>query len=472
MVRAAAAAAAAAAMLTGQTAIAGTAAADNTENVNKNETVYVIADAEGTPQDVIVSDWLENASGEQTLEDESDLEDIENVKGDEPFTEDGDGEITWDAGGDDIYYQGESSDQLPVTVKVTYLLDGEEVTADEIAGKSGEVTIRYDFENHEEREAEIDGEKSTLHVPFTVAAGFLLDDDAISDVSITNGRVLSDGEHTIAVGIAFPGIADDLENPAYASLTNLIDAEVPDYIEITGRTEDFSWGEGYVLVTNEIFSASEGDAGSFIDEVFGKLGSLKGGVVQIMDGVTKLNDGAGDLKSGSAELAEGLGKLTENNEALTEGAEKIFDSALEIVKEQLNAAGVAVEELTKDNYESVLGLVMTAADKESKEKVGAALEQLKSLQEYSEGIAAYTEGVAAAKEGADKVSQGSADLQAGAAGLLLGTGMLNAAIPDLSGVQEALKESISIGESYTSFSGISDGMNGKVRFIWKVEGIN
>ena len=471
----AAAAALSAVMLIGQPAYAVSASEAADENASsaasKEETVYVIADAAGNPNKIIVSDWLNNESNEAVIEDETNLSDIENLKGDEEFSETNDGELEWTADGNDIFYQGTADEELPVTVSVTYYLDGEEVSPEEIAGKSGDITIRYDYVNHKERDVEIDGETNTLHVPFTVVTGFLLDEDVMSDVQITNGRVLSDGEHTIGVGIAFPGISEDLENPAYASLTKLAKAEVPDYVEITGHTESFSWGTGYTLVTNELFTSSEADTTSFIDDVFGKLGGLKSGVGQIMDGVTSLNEGAGQLKEGADALAEGLGELTANNEALQDGAEQIFDGVLETVKDQLNAAGVPLTELNADNYETVLGLVAAAAQGEDKAKVEGAIDKLNSVKEFCEGVTAYTNGVQQAKDGADQLSDGTGELQAGVTKLLLGTGILNGAIPDLSGVPEALKESISLGEAYESYTGLAEGMSGKVRFIWKLEGI-
>ena len=446
-------------------------AEESTEAAKKEETVYVIADAAGEPQNVIVSDRLDNEAAADTIADETELSDIENIKGDETPTQTEDGEMEWEASGDDIFYQGTTDKELPVTISVTYTLDGEEMSPEEIAGKSGDVVIRYDYTNNEEREVEIEGTETKLHVPFTVVTGFLVDEDSLTDVEITNGRLLSDGERTIAVGIAFPGLAEDLEDPAYESLTKLAKADVPSYVEIKGHTDNFSWGTGYTLVTNEIFSASDMDAEPFIDEVFGKLSALKDGVNQIFEGATKLNEGAGELKNGASDLADGLGTLTENNEALTQGAQEIFNGVLDSVKEQLVAAGAPVEELNAENYEQVLGMILLAADEESKEKISSAIEKLNSLKEFCSGLTEYTDGVAAAKAGADQLSDGSSELQSGTAALLLGAGVLNGSIPDLSGIPDVLKESIALGESYNSFAGIADGMEGKVRFIWKLEGI-
>ena len=437
----------------------------------KEETVYVIADASGNQKDVIVSDWLKNTGGEEAITDETILSDIENLKGDETWSTNADGTISWDAEGNDIFYEGTTDEQLPVTVHVTYMLNGEEMTPEEIAGKSGEITIRYEYENHTGQEIELDGEKSTFHVPFAVVTGMLLDENVMQDVQVTNGRVISDGDHNIAVGIAFPGIAEDLDTPAYASLTKLAKADVPEYIEITGQAENFTWGTVYTIVTSELFSAADSDLLSRIDDVFGKLGSLKSGVGQIADGVSSLSEGTGDLKAGADKLAAGLTDLDSNSEALVEGAEQIVDGVLETVQEQLAQSGISVNGLTLDNYSSILGILDKKSSGEEKEKLAAVIEKLDELKAFYEGLCDYTDGVSQAKEGAEQISTGVASLQGGEVKLMLGTTLLGAALPDLTGVKEAVKETAMLGEEYKSFTGLAEGMSGKVRFIWKIAGI-
>ena len=115
------------------------------ENVKKDETVYVLSDATGASRQIIVSDWLENKSGAKTISDVSDLSDIENVKDDHTFQKSDNGALVWDAQGEDVYYQGNSDKELPVTVAVTYTLDGKTVAPEELAGQSGHVVIRYSY---------------------------------------------------------------------------------------------------------------------------------------------------------------------------------------------------------------------------------------------------------------------------------------------------------------------------------------
>ena len=320
-------------------------------------------------------------------------------------------------------------------------------------------------------------------VPFAVITGTVLDPDVLRNAKITNGRIITDGDTTIAAGIVFPDLKEDLASSAYASLGRLVEADLPDYMEITGTTDSFSWNTVYAMATNELFSASDTDltgdaekgssrgASAVIDELFGKLDSLKNGVGQIVDGVSSLNEGAGQLKDGTQSLADGLSTLTEHNQELQEGAEQIFNGILASVQQELAASGLDMLELTMDNYSSVLGMLMIFAQGEDREKLAGAIGQLNNLKAFCEGLTEYTDGVAQAKEGADELSEGTKALQAGTSELLIGTTILKAALPDLSGIPEALKQSVSLGEAYTSFSGLPEGMDGKVRFIWKLSGI-
>ena len=437
----------------------------------KEETVYVIANPSGNVDKIIVSDWVKNAAKEKTIDDETILSGIENLKGEETWAETDEGGIRWDAAGNDIFYQGTTDQELPVTMSVTCLLDGEEIAPEEMAGKSGGFTLRYQFENHAEKEVEIDGVKSTLHVPFMAVAVFMPDENNIKDLKVTNGRLVSDGDHTIVIGAAFPGIASDLETPAYAQLTGLIKTQVPDYIEITGRAEDFSWNTGYTLITNELFSSSGADPASLIDELFGKLDALKGGVSQIAEGISSVEEGAKELKDGAGSLSDGLEKLTEQEQTIRDGADQIFAGTLETVQEQLEQAGINTETLTKENYAGILEALIDEADGKDREILTAAQEKLESVSAFSESLITYTDAVADAKEGADSLKKGAGTLKNSAWKLSLGSSVLKAAIPDFSGVPEALKETAALGEAYNNFAGLAEGMSGKVRFIWKVEGI-
>ena len=174
-------------------------AGEETARPEKEQTVYVNADEKGAAQKIIVSNHLKNTEGADTLEDSSSLSDIENVKGEETYKEGEDGTILWDADGKDIYYQGESSEELPVEVKMTYYLDGQEIQPEELAGKSGKVKIRIDYLNHSSQKVGEEGKE--VVTPFLMMTGMILPNENFSNVEVTNGKVISDGQKSIVVGI-------------------------------------------------------------------------------------------------------------------------------------------------------------------------------------------------------------------------------------------------------------------------------
>ena len=187
----------------------------------KEETVYVLSDANGTANEVIVSEWLKNPGGKKTIEDYSELSDIENVKGDETFTQNGE-TITWNADGLDIYYQGKTKKEVPVDVKITYFLNDKEVSPQEIAGKSGVVKIRMDYTNKEKQSIQINGKTQEVYVPFAVVSGLVLPVDHFTNVSVTNGKVLSEGNNNIIVGLAFPRVTRPVRSAGLKMITTCL----------------------------------------------------------------------------------------------------------------------------------------------------------------------------------------------------------------------------------------------------------
>ena len=199
------------------------------KKLSKNETVYVIADANGAAKKIIVSDWLKGVDTKGKVKDVSKLKDVKNVKGDETYTVNEDNAYEWAANGDDIYYQGTGTTELPVKLKLSYKLNGKTVSADEIAGKSGKVTIRIDYENTQKEKVKINGKTEEVNVPFLMLSGMILDDDKFKNVEVSNGKAINDGTRTIVAGFALPGMQDSLD-------IDKDEMEIPDYVEITADT--------------------------------------------------------------------------------------------------------------------------------------------------------------------------------------------------------------------------------------------
>lgn len=287
------------------------------KEIGKEETVYVIADNTGKEQKIIVSDHLINNDDKDTLEDASTLKDIENVKGDETFTQSGN-KVTWQADGNDIFYRGTSESELPVTQKLTYYLDGKEVTPEELAGKSGEVTIRFDYTNNQKVTAEIDGKDEDIYVPFMAVSGMILGDE-FSDIEVENGKVISDGSNNVVVGYALPGLKESL-NVKDSDFDG--DVTIPDYVEVKAKVENFKLDTTMTVVMNATnFISADGDNDtSKLDEVFD---TLTDAMDQLTDGSAELADGVDTLKSKMGDFKDGVGTLQSGVHAYTDGAGKI-----------------------------------------------------------------------------------------------------------------------------------------------------
>ena len=395
-----------------------TMSTDNTaeeQSNSKDETVYVIAGTDGSVQKIIVSDWIKNTLSSNTIRDKSELTDVENVKSDESYTLGSDNTRVWDAQGNDIYYQGNIEKELPVGLSVTYKLDGKTVSPAELAGKSGKVTIRFDYTNQQYEYVEIDGQKEKIYVPFAMLTGILLDNDVFTNVEITNGKLINDGSRTAVIGIAFPGLQDNLA----ISPEKL---EIPDYVEITADAKNFELGMTITLATNELFNEMDADHLDSISDLSGSLGEMTDAMEQLMDGSSQLYDGlstlleksgelvegidkltagaealktgAGDLdtgaaklQSGAAQLSEGLNTLASNNDSLNGGAKQVFETLLSTANTQLAAAGLDVPALTIKNYANVLTGVIASLDENAvyEKALAAVTAAVEAQRPYIEG---------------------------------------------------------------------------------------
>lgn len=286
------------------------------KDMDKEETVYFITDASGNVNKTIVSDHLYNRDGKDTIEDVSSLSDIENVKGDEEFSQDGD-KLQWKADGNDIYYQGTTNAEAPVSQKVTYNLDGKEISPEDLAGKSGKVTIHFDYTNNTSYTETVNGEKVTVSVPFAAITGLVLD-DSFSNIEVTNGDVKENNGSNIVLGYALPGLSDslDVEDSDFTD-----DVTIPDYFEVTADVEDFSLSTAMTFVVNA--ANYVGVEGASLDSVDDLLDELSDATEQLQDGSAELADGADTLADGAKTLKDGMSTLKTGLASYTDGANQI-----------------------------------------------------------------------------------------------------------------------------------------------------
>lgn len=421
----------------------------------KDETVYVLASADGSVDKIIVSDWVQNVRGDALIDDVTRLTGIENVKGNETYTLGGENACVWDARGNDIYYQGSIGQELPVSVAVSYTLDGRAISPEELAGKSGRVSIRFDYANSQYELVDIQGTQEKIYVPFAMLTGVVLDNGIFSNVSVSNGKIVNDGDRTIVAGLALPGLQDSL------GLDREM-LELPDYVEITADAENFELETTITLAANGLLSGELGKAGdrSQWDGLDGKLDELTDAMDQLIDGSSRLYDGlcalldrseelvsgidrlaagaaqlkqgadglsagAAQLQAGAASLSQGLDALAENSGALNDGAAQMFQSLLATANAQLAAAGAQVPALTIDNYAQVLdGVIAAAGESPATQQVAALKASLDSYNGFYQGLQSYTAGVAQAQTGAAALSGGADGLKTGADSLSAGAAQL------------------------------------------------
>ena len=421
-----------------QDALAAEISADDSDDADKEETVYVLADADGTANDVTVSTWLKNADGSEGLNDKTNLSDIENVKGYEGYKDNGDGTITWAANGSDIYYQGKSSEKLPVDVKITYKLDGEEIEPSELAGKSGKVTIRFDYTNNTKQTVKAGSKNSEVISPFVMLSGMILPVDKFSNVQVENGKVISEGSNQIVVGYAVPGFKQCLQKGIDDSKiqTAIDNIDVPDYVEVSADVTDFELAMTMTVAASDLLDSDAEDA---IDEVkdkadisdlsssADKLGSsadqLEEGSGKITNGLETLKDGTYSLKNGAETLANGAASLKDYTSQLADGTSKIssamdsLDAGITSIKTGSAALNDGAKTLASGakTLDTSIGTLQTGADtlNSGVKELQAGFAGDSNSVGLSKGASSLASGVKTAYDGSQALAKGASDIKTG-----------------------------------------------------------
>jgi len=351
-------------------------------DADKDESVYLISDANGNVNKTIVVDHLKNKDKKDTLEDASNLSDIENVKGKEKFTQSGD-KLTWQAGGKDIYYQGTATAEPPVTQKVTYYLDGKEISPEDLAGKSGKVKIRFDYTNTTSYTETVNGEKQTVSVPFAAVTGLVLG-DGFENIEVTNGKAEVSDSSSVVLGYALPGLKDSL-GIKDKDLDG--DVNIPEYMEMTADVENFSMPAAMTFVVNASdYVSTDGIDTSDLDDM---INDLKDASTQLQDGSKTLAEGTDTLADGLSTLQSKLGTFASGVGTLQSGL-KTYTDGVSTLSGGLNTLGNST------------GALVSGAD-----KLNSGAGQLAS------GSATLKDGLKTYTDGANGLAKGASDLDAG-----------------------------------------------------------
>lgn len=462
------------------------------EGIEKEETVYAKADATGQVSQVIVSDWIKNFNGDTTITDKTTLKDIVNVKGDETYSQGANGEIVWQANGNDIYYQGTTDAELPVTIQATYKLDGVEIEPSELEGKSGQLTIEYTYKNN----SKVAG--SDMYTPFTVVAATMLKTDNFANVTAENAKVISDGDKYAVVGVAMPGLKNSLalgeETKVPGSIT--ITADVTNYEPITVlnvvtadllneiKLDDTVQLKDLADSMDELADASKklvdgssdlsdglnelkdktGEYTKGVTTLTGSLDEYIAGVSKVTSGIKTLYNGAGELTKGVSSLAtgakslnsglnqasNGVDSLVNNFDALVTGAGSIKSGAdslntalkqLEVGKQAENEA-YATLSATVENNEKIIAALKAAGVDES--IVGMLEKNTAGQKQIAEGLTAsgaqIEAGLSKAATGASSLADGSTTLSSGLTKMKKGAKSLQTAMGELTTGSKTLLE--------------------------------
>ena len=430
-------------------------------DADKDESVYLISDANGNVNKTIVVDHLKNKDKKDTLEDASNLSDIENVKGKEKFTQSGD-KLTWQASGKDIYYQGTATEEPPVTQKVTYYLDGKEISPEDLAGKSGKVKIRFDYTNTTSYTETVNGEKQTVSVPFAAITGLVLG-DGFENIEVTNGKAEVSDSSSVVLGYALPGLKDSL-GIKDKDLDG--DVNIPEYMERTADVENFSMPAAMTFVVNASdYVSTDGIDTSDLDDM---INDLKDASTQLQDGSKTLAEGTDTLADGLSTLQSKLGTFASGVGTLQSGL-KTYTDGVSTLSGGLNTLGNST------------GALVSGAD-----KLNSGAGQLASgSATLKDGLKAYTDGAStlngglntlgnstgALVDGADKLNSGAGQLASGSATLkdglksyTDGASTLAAGVGNLDAGMDTLKSGTdTLAQSTPSLvsgvNSLSDGIN-------------
>lgn len=429
------------------------AGSTDTQDVYKEETVYVNADATGNSDEVTVSDWLKNSgSVSGNLTDESILKEIKNVKGDETFTENGD-QLTWNTAGEDIYYQGTTDKELPVSVKLTYFLDGKEVKPDELKGKSGHLKIQVQYTNNEKKTVTVDGKEEEVYTPFVMMTGMILPNETFSNVTIDNGKVISDGSRNIVVGFGMPGLKDSLDMDEETTK----EAEdkgvtIPENFEMEADVTDFTMSSTFTVALTDLLDDMDMD--NIID-----VDSLKDSLNELEDAALELVSGSGTLADGASTLADGVSSYTAGADELNAGIQKYLGSNGELngsVTEYVNGVGKVVKgvkDYTSGTNALANGVTSYVA---GEQKIAAGAAQLSQLSKGLEQVQTAVDTLSKAADGkgeatddlviaANQLAAGTKQLQA-----VLGSEEVTALLTQVNGMVTTGNELISATESLSA----------------------
>lgn len=438
-------------------------AQNNDENpTEKTETVYSVLNSDGSISDTIVSSWLHDEDGINNIKETLNLTDVKNIKSNEKPSKDGN-TYTWNAKGNDVYYEGTATKQLPVSVKLRYELDGQEMSAKDMEGKSGHLKLTISFTNNYSEVKNINGKSIVIH-PSYLAGGMLnMSTGNFTNVKCESGKIVNDGTNEMLAFANIPGLNETLKSAGLDKVNNQLG--ISDDVTVEADVNNFDLGSIMVGMTNEIDLASElGEIGS-VSELTDGIGQLIEADDQLIDGSKQLYDGTTQLKEGIAPLSSAYPQI----ETLTNAFDQLHDGTTTL-STGLNQYTAGVDQLNVVSKQNLYKLSMGATtlntslnNKESKSQLNQLVQGsqaldagIQNLNEQVNGddsmlkpdmVKNLTEALKTTNEQVGKLGQVLNDLQD-----------QEGAFVDLSNQIEKASENINkLGTLKTSFKEVTDG---------------
>lgn len=438
-------------------------AQNNDENpTEKTETVYSVLNSDGSISDTIVSSWLHDEDGINNIKETLNLTDVKNIKSNEKPSKNGN-TYTWNAKGNDVYYEGTATKQLPVSVKLRYELDGQEMSAKDMEGKSGHLKLTISFTNNYSEVKNINGKSIVIH-PSYLAGGMLnMSTGNFTNVKCESGKIVNDGTNEMLAFANIPGLNETLRSAGLDKVNNQLG--ISDDVTVEADVNNFDLGSIMVGMTNEIDLASElGDIGS--------VSELTDGIDQLMDADDQLIDGSKQLYDGTTQLKEGIAPLSSaypQIETLTNAFDQLHDGTTTL-STGLNQYTAGVDQLNVVSKQNLYKLSMGATtlntslnNKESKSQLNQLVQGsqaldagIQNLNEQVNGddsmlkpdmVKNLTEALKTTNEQVGKLGQVLNDLQD-----------QEGAFVDLSNQITKASENINkLGTLQTSFKEVTDG---------------
>ena len=453
---------------------------------DKWESVHVTAAPTGKAKEVEVEVILRR-DGTAPIRDKSTLTDIRNTEGDEEYTKLPDGTLSWDNQGEDIHYKGNAAPEtLPMEITVTYTLDGAEIAPEALAGKSGHLTMRFDYKNRLARTVEVDKKSYTVPVPLMAMTLVPMDEDVFSNVKVTNGKILSLDDSGMALGMVLPGFGKVLD---LKSLSYTEDVDIPEYFEISADVRDFTLDFTATIVSpglldeldeedldkNEEISGTSDDIDRAVDAMFDGVDTLKSAVDQLDQGigsmVAALNTGVETLSAQSGNLSRLYTQFLVLQDNPATEADESLSTLAGRVQAALDAAVAAGDTEAQTHLEEAQKLIAQILDSNGG-LLAKIIEENQVASAYvsggAEGGTKLKEAMQEMREGVEKFRSGISDFRDNGSGDLK---KLSKDADKLQEIMDTLKAMKRAGEDYTSFSGLADGKKGTVSFLYETEEI-